>query len=89
MSADNPLRQFEFALELNRPNHYFGLSAEFRADWSTLRRAREPREARDGERRTRFFQPRMPRNYTNESDDACDSGREDSAQVDRQFPAFS
>ena len=27
--ADNPYQKFQFALELNRPNHHFGLSPEF------------------------------------------------------------
>jgi hypothetical protein len=31
VSADSPYQKFEFALELNRPNHYFGLSPLFRA----------------------------------------------------------
>lgn len=31
VSADNPYQKFEFALELNRPSHYFGLSPLFRA----------------------------------------------------------
>ncbi|MHB0955969.1 MAG: DUF6690 family protein [Pirellulaceae bacterium] len=31
VSADNPFQKFEFSLELNRPNHYFGLSPLLRA----------------------------------------------------------
>lgn len=31
VSADSPYQKFEFALELNRPNHYFSLSPLFRA----------------------------------------------------------
>ena len=31
VSADNPYQKFEFALELNRPSHYFGLSPLFRS----------------------------------------------------------
>ncbi|MHB8970982.1 MAG: DUF6690 family protein [Pirellulaceae bacterium] len=31
VSVDNPFQKFEFSLELNRPNHYFGLSPMFRA----------------------------------------------------------
>jgi hypothetical protein len=31
VSVDNPFQKFEFSLELNRPNHHFGLSPMFRA----------------------------------------------------------
>jgi len=31
VSVENPYQQFEFAMELNRPNHTFGLSPLFRA----------------------------------------------------------
>jgi hypothetical protein len=31
VSVNNPYSKFEFAMELNRPNHYFGLSPLFRA----------------------------------------------------------
>ncbi len=41
VSADSPYQKFEFALELNRPNHYFGLSPLFRARLEGAQ-AREP-----------------------------------------------
>ncbi len=31
VAVENPYQKFEFAMELNRPNHYFGLSPLFRA----------------------------------------------------------
>jgi hypothetical protein len=31
VTAGNPFQKFEFSLELNRPNHYFGLSPLFKA----------------------------------------------------------
>ncbi len=45
VSAENPYQKFEFALELNRPNHYFGLSPLFRARLQNAQASLQPSPA--------------------------------------------
>jgi hypothetical protein len=45
VSAENPYQKFEFALELNRPNHYFGLSPLFRSRLQNSQASSQPSPA--------------------------------------------